>query len=61
MPTELTTASASGLGPNLSPAGAYAQVVRVAATRYLPPSQVKAAVDALVEQPWLGFMGLTYE
>lgn len=57
VPTELITASASGLDPDLSPAGAYAQVARVAAARHLPPAQVKAAVAALVEQPWLGFMG----
>lgn len=57
VPTELLTASASGLDPDLSPAGAYAQVARVAAARRLPPAQVRAVVDAAIEQPWLGFMG----
>ncbi|AMJ67765.1 potassium-transporting ATPase subunit KdpC [Hymenobacter sp. PAMC 26628] len=57
VPTELVTASASGIDPDLSPAGAYAQVARVAAARKLPPAEVKTLVDALVEQPWLGFMG----
>lgn len=57
VPTELVTASASGIDPDLSPAGAYAQVARVAAARHLPPAQVRAVVDGLVEEPWLGFMG----
>ncbi|WP_310390877.1 potassium-transporting ATPase subunit KdpC [Hymenobacter sp.] len=57
VPTELVTASASGIDPDLSPAGAYAQVARVAAARLLPPAQVRAAVDAAIEESWLGFMG----
>ena len=54
---ELVTASASGIDPDLSLVGAYAQVARVAAARHLPPSQVRAGVDGLIEEPWLGFMG----
>lgn len=57
VPTELVTASASGIDPDLSPVGAYAQVARVAAARHLPPAQVRAVVDGLVEKPWLVFMG----
>ena len=57
VPTELVTASASGLDPDLSPAGAYAQVSRVAAARRVPPAQVQALVDNLTERPYLGFMG----
>lgn len=57
VPVELVTASASGIDPDLSPAGAYVQVARVARARRLPAAQVQQLVAQYTEQPWLGFMG----
>lgn len=57
VPVELVTASASGIDPDLSPAGAYVQVARVARARHLPAARVRQLVQQHIEQPWLGFMG----
>ena len=57
VPAELVTASGSGLDPHLSPAGAYAQVVRVAQRRGLPQAKVRALVTAHVHQPLFAFFG----
>ena len=51
------TASASGLDPHLSPAAALAQVARIAAARGLPEQQVRALVEAAIENPGLGIAG----
>ncbi|RYU76446.1 potassium-transporting ATPase subunit KdpC [Hymenobacter persicinus] len=57
VPAELVTASGSGLDPHLSPAGAYAQVERVARLRHLPVARVRALVAAHVEEPLIVFFG----
>jgi K+-transporting ATPase ATPase C chain len=57
VPAELVTASGSGLDPHLSPAGAYAQVERVARLRNLPVAQVRALVAAHIEEPLIVFFG----
>lgn len=57
VPIGLVTTSASGLDPDLSPAGAYYQVPMVAAARHLPESQVRALVDAHIQGRDLGFLG----
>ncbi|TGE29182.1 potassium-transporting ATPase subunit KdpC [Hymenobacter metallicola] len=57
VPAELVTASGSGLDPHLSPAGAYAQVARVARLRRLPVVRVRALVAAHVEEPIFVFFG----
>ena len=57
VPVDLVTASASGLDPHISPAGARYQANRVAKARGLAPEKVLALVDAQVEQPWLGVLG----
>ena len=46
IPLDLITASASGLDPEISPAAAQYQIIRVARARKLPPEQVQALVKA---------------
>ncbi|NVO32074.1 MULTISPECIES: potassium-transporting ATPase subunit KdpC [Hymenobacter] len=57
VPVEMVTASGSGLDPHISPAGAYAQVERVARLRGLPAARVKALVDAHVQEPIFVLLG----
>jgi potassium-transporting ATPase KdpC subunit len=57
VPDELVTASASGLDPHLSPAGALWQVPRVAKARGVEASRVQKVVEALVEGRDLGILG----
>ena len=53
----LSGAGLSGIDPDISPEGAYYQVVRVAAARKMTPDAVKALVDAHVQGRTLGFLG----
>lgn len=57
VPADLVTASASGLDPHVSPAGARLQVPRIAAARGLPPEAVQAAIDRHTEGRTLGVLG----
>jgi len=57
VPVDLVTASASGLDPHVSVAGARYQVARVARARGLPPEKVAALVEQHVEAPWLPLIG----
>ncbi|MCU7548932.1 K(+)-transporting ATPase subunit C [Chitinophagaceae bacterium LB-8] len=54
IPAEMVTASGSGLDPNISPASAYIQIKRVAATRDLDESKVKSLVDQRIEKNPIG-------
>ncbi|MEW6123199.1 MAG: potassium-transporting ATPase subunit KdpC [Pseudomonadota bacterium] len=56
-PADLVTASGSGLDPHVSPAGAYAQVDRVAAARKLPAATVRALVDKSAQGREFGILG----
>jgi len=57
VPAELVTASASGLDPHLSPAGAMWQVPRVARARGVSQERVRQLVEANIEGRDLGFLG----
>ena len=57
IPVDLVTTSASGLDPDISPAGAEYQVARVAAARGMTEDAVRAIVAKHMEQPLLGFLG----
>ena len=57
IPTDLVTASASGLDSHISPAAAYYQVVRVAVTRNADAAIVKSLVDRSIEMPQWGLLG----
>lgn len=57
LPVDMITASASGLDPHISPAGARMQVARVAAARGLSPQAVTTLVAAHAEGPEFGVLG----
>jgi K+-transporting ATPase ATPase C chain len=51
IPSDMVTASGSGLDPNISPQGALVQVKRVAKERNLSEEKVKALVQAKINTP----------
>jgi len=57
IPSDLVTASGSGLDPDISPASAYLQVERVAKARKLPKAQVQELVGAQIAARQLGILG----
>lgn len=57
IPSDLITASGSGLDPDISPAGARFQVARVAKARGLPADQVMLLVERAIQPAPLGILG----
>lgn len=57
VPADLVLASASGLDPHITPAGARAQVARVARARGLAEAELERIVATRVEGPQLGILG----
>ncbi len=57
IPVDLVTTSASGLDPDITPAGALFQVPRVAKARGLPETRVRQLVDDNTQARLLGIFG----
>jgi K+-transporting ATPase ATPase C chain len=57
IPVDLLTTSASGLDPDLTPAGALFQVPRIAKARVLGEDKVKRLVEAETSGRFLGILG----
>jgi K+-transporting ATPase ATPase C chain len=57
VPDDLVTASASGLDPDITPAGALFQVPRIAKARAIPQADVSALIGAQVESRLFGLIG----
>jgi K+-transporting ATPase ATPase C chain len=57
IPSDMVTASASGLDPHISPANAALQVARVARERGADPRAVQTLVDRYTEGRQFGFLG----
>jgi K+-transporting ATPase ATPase C chain len=57
IPSELVTASGSGLDPDISPEAAFIQIDRVSKERNINPGKLKELVNTYTVKPLLGLMG----
>lgn len=57
IPTDMVTASGSGLDPHFSPQAAYMQIPRISSIRNIPQDQLRELVDNQIESPLFGFLG----
>lgn len=60
VPASLVESSASGLDPDITPAGARVQIPRIAAARHLPAVSLEALVRRRTHARWLGLFGHAY-
>jgi potassium-transporting ATPase KdpC subunit len=58
IPSELVTASGSGLDPNISPKAALVQVERIAKVRNISPEKIENLVENNIQKPILGMFGM---
>jgi potassium-transporting ATPase KdpC subunit len=57
IPSELVTASGSGLDPDISRDGAFVQIARIAKARGMSEDAIQAIVEKHIDHPLLGLMG----
>lgn len=57
IPSEMVTASGSGLDPHISVAAARIQIKRIAKARNLSEEKILTVIDANTEKPLLGLLG----
>lgn len=57
IPSELVTASGSGLDPHISMQGALVQIPRIAKIRGISEEKLKSLVNQHLEKPLFGFLG----
>lgn len=57
IPSELVTASGSGLDPDLSPEGVRVQISRISKARNISEEKIKVLVAQQIEGPLLGLFG----
>jgi K+-transporting ATPase ATPase C chain len=57
IPSELVTASGSGLDPDISPMGAYIQVPRISRARGVSTEKINSLVEQTIESPLFGLFG----
>lgn len=57
VPSEMATASASGLDPHITLAAALSQAPRIATARGIDPADVETAIRAAATGPAFGFVG----
>lgn len=57
IPSEMVTASGSGLDPDISPQSAYIQIRRIANARKCDEKIIKSIVDRQLEKPLFGLFG----
>lgn len=57
IPSEMVTASGSGIDPHISLQGAYIQVARVAKARNMDIQKINNLIKKNIEEPFLGLFG----
>ncbi len=58
IPSELVTASGSGIDPDISPEAAYIQILRIAKERNITEEKLNELVRQNIEKKGLGFLGI---